>query len=151
MYFDALGAPWPKHPCIADGQQMSEPTSAYWDAIDLIGKVLSKPSLEVLLGSRSKTFAWMLEKTSAAVANGNSRVAIAYWIISLSPAAIGRLDVELQSANQKEAYEIALCVTRNLGDKKTTGLRKVAKELAEQVIKYADEKRTRKNSRSRST
>lgn len=144
VYFDSLGPPWPKHPCMADVQQVATPTSAYWEAMSLLAGVFRKPSLEALTGSSNKFFAWILERTSAAVSNGNFRVAVAYWVASLPPAALGCKDIELQSMTQEKAYEMALCVMRYSVGVKTTGPRKVAKELAEQIVKRAEEKLARR-------
>lgn len=95
VYFDALGAPWPKHPCVSGPSEV--PDSAYWRAREFylpwMRNLLGRAGLSVL-GLPDKKFArWFVENGFLrGIRNNKYPPTVAFWVLQLPYAVLGDVD-----------------------------------------------------------
>nr|WP_315228183.1 hypothetical protein [uncultured Albidiferax sp.] len=144
VFFDALGPPWPKHPCTVSQSSADIPNSAYWQANELLNNLLFKRiPMRVLVGSDAKFNSWLLEKMLTYVKNSQLRPITALWIAALPPAAIGVADVDLEKVKLVQVTAMADNVVRYLDSRKRVRWQKICREVAQAILDRAAEKKSK--------
>ncbi len=145
VLFDSLGPPWPKHPCTADSSTDDIPTSAYWQARDILDRNFVKGApRDVLMGNDTKFASWILNKLLNQVRNGQFRPTVAMWISILPPIAIGGPNVDLLNINRAKVTSIAKCVSNYFEVPPRERWKKVCWEIALVVLELGAERDARK-------
>ncbi len=117
VYFDAIGAPWPKHPCISAAIKTPDsvnevPDSMYWRAHDYLllwqRKLVSRAGLKVLGLSNKKFSDWVIEELSMrSLQNNKYSPIVAMWVTCLPHALLGDMDFDLQRIKKTTVIEMA--------------------------------------------
>lgn len=154
MFFDALGAPWPKHPCTVSDPAIAPPSSAFFQAVDLLNleRVVRrfKPSLRILTGPQKQWREWLIDCFVRQIDHNRYAYAVAEWVLHLPPSVIGRPDLSLSHLKLVDAAEIAYAVRAHLEQRKPTRAHKELIYLADALIqKY--EKNLAAKARSKAT
>jgi len=87
VFFDEVGAPWPKHPCTAASQPNEIPNSIYWKLEPLFLRFLKSVPFDILVKSNKAEEQWALERLLRQVRHGQYRPTLAVWVVML-PASI---------------------------------------------------------------
>lgn len=117
VYFDALGAPWPKHPCVSSAIEAPSsvnevPDSVYWRARDYFllwqRKLVTRAGLKVLGLSNKKFTEWMIEETFLrSLKNCKYSPIVALWVLCLPHAVLGEMNFNLEQIKKTTLIEMA--------------------------------------------
>lgn len=144
VFFESLGPPWPKHPCIRKKIFITPPSSAYWEAYDLFLKFLKKlpfSTTQKLIASNTSYCKWIEETLLREIKNKNFRRVLMWWILNLPPAALGRANMNLHHVNFESTVEYAHKITQWFDKKAAKGpYEKSALNLAHAVISANNER-----------
>lgn len=142
VFFDALGQPWPKHPCTANESGSVIPSSAYWKAMDVLTRAnVKQPPLSVLSGSQKLADQWLMGICKRWISHGNLRHVVAIWASRLPPPALGVADIDFGLVNSVLVAAMARAILQYFQDRNPNKAEAVCLELARAVI----ERRTAKN------
>lgn len=136
VYFDALGAPWPKHPCVAGTSEV--PDSAYWRAREVyvpwMRKQLGRANLAVLSLSEKKFAAWFLEHGfMRSIRNNKYPPTVAFWVLQLPYAVLG--DVDFKRIKKPLVVAMAQRIVNHFKERAPRGLdQKICLETAQAVL-----------------
>lgn len=94
VYFDALGAPWPKHPCVSGASEV--PDSTYWRASEYFltwrRNLLGRAGAALYLSDK-KFAAWIVEHGfMRGIRNNKYPPTVAFWVLQLPYAVLGDVD-----------------------------------------------------------
>lgn len=143
VLFDSLGPPWPKHPCTIDNATDEIPTSAYWQANEILNRnFFNRMPLNLLVGNDTKLASWVLDKLLVQVRNGQFRPTVAMWISVLPPLAVGGSNLDLSKVNLVKVTSMANCVSQYFNISRRGRWQKVCLEVALAVLDLAAERDT---------
>ena len=145
VLFDSLGPPWPKHPCATDNFTDEIPTSAYWQAREILDKnfVRGVPRA-ILTGSDTKFASWILNQLIIQVRNGQLRPTLAMWISVLPPIAVGGSNIDLLNVNLAKITSIAKCVSHHFSNPPRDRWKNVCWKIALVVLEINTERDTKR-------
>lgn len=149
MYFDALGAPWPKHPCIESSGLHEIPSSLYWKAYEYDQGPLKKRLVDLatknfgaVVAGGEKWFKLVIDKIyRSSLRSNNFGPVVSLWILELPPDTFGKVNFEFNKLNKKIVVGLATSIVESFGDRRPNGVKKICLQLAEEVLSYARAKR----------
>lgn len=156
VYFDALGAPWPKHPCVSGGAEV--PDSAFWRAFDIFvpwkRNVTMRGGLSVLGMSNKKFAAWFVENGfMRSIRNHKYPPTVAFWVLHVPYEVLGDVDVDLWRIKKPMVLTLARRILHHFEARPPRGLdQRVCLETAQALVsaQAAQEKRARSSSPAQS-
>lgn len=151
VYFDALGPPWPKHPCISGGSEV--PDSAFWRAYDIFIRwrrsLAMRGGLSVLGMSNKKFAAWVVENGfMRSIQNHKYPPIVAFWVLHVPYEVLGDVDIDWQRINKSIALQLAHRIVNHFEVRPPRGLeQRVCLETAQAILlaqaAYEESVRTR--------
>lgn len=135
VYFDALGPPWPKHPCMANGADAEIPSSTYWQAVDYLARFfVKKIPLAHFLTSDAMFTAKVLQVLAAQLSSNNYKGVVATWISELPKSMIGPAEIDLNKLNRVQVVAIATSILQHLEGRRLGPWQELCLSLARMAI-----------------
>lgn len=137
VYFDALGVPWPKHPCISGADEV--PDSAYWSALKFyvpwLRKVAGRAGAALHL-SNKKFAAWFVEHGfMRGIRNNRYPPTVAFWILHLPHALFSDINIDFQRIKKAMVLAMAQRILSHFEAHPPRGLdQKICLETAQAVL-----------------
>lgn len=138
VYFDALGAPWPKHPCVVGGSEV--PDSAFWRAYDIFipwkRNVITRGRLSVFGMSNKKFAEWFVEHGfMCGIRNHRYPPTVAFWVLHVPYGVLGDVGVDLSRIKKPMVLTLANRILNHFGEFPPRGLdQKVCWETAQAIL-----------------
>lgn len=138
VYFDALGPPWPKHPCIQSRDEI--PDSIFWKAQAVFFRwhqaVTRHGGPSVLYLSRPKFVDWIFEHGFMhSIRNNRYPCIVAYWVISLPYAVVGCENLDFHGLKKPTVVDLAQRIVGHFEKHAPRGLdQKVSLKVAHAVL-----------------
>lgn len=138
VYFDALGAPWPKHPCVSGVSEV--PDSTYWRAREYFlawrRNLLGRAGISAL-GLPDKKFArWFVENGFLrGIRNNKYPPTVAFWVLQLPYAVLGDVDGDFYRIKKPTVVAMAHRILSHFEGHPPRGLdQKICLETAQAVL-----------------
>ena len=138
VYFDALGAPWPKHPCVSGASEV--PDSTYWRAREYFltwrRNLLARAGISALCLPDKKFARWFVENGFLrGIRNNKYPPTVALWVLQLPYAVLGDVDGEFHRIKKPTVVAMAQRIRSHFKVVTPRGLdQKVCLETAEAVL-----------------
>jgi len=137
VYFDGLGPPWPKHPCMIAEAISENPTSAYWSATEYLNKhIFKRIPIRVMSGTRANISTWWHEAVRSRIAANGFQPAVATWIVFLPPIALGTKDIDISKIKKSQAVSLAQSVLDSTSMKQQRHWVQLCKDIATAILEH---------------